>query len=167
MISIKDIKGCMVLLGLSLGLAFTVNSLSPAGIPLFGQWDTSTGVVMAGSNDENKVKAKELINPLKVRRLIESGNIVLIDVRRADIFAQGHLPGARSVPLYDFEENRDRFLADVTPQDAVLAYCSGVTCTDSHTFAAHLLKMGFSNVSVYAGGFAEWAEMGFEVEAGS
>jgi rhodanese-related sulfurtransferase len=38
-----------------------------------------------------------------------------------------------------------------------------VTCHDSHTFAVRLVEMGFTHVTVYAGGFAEWQEMGFDV----
>ena len=54
-------------------------------------------------------------------------------------------------------------LSEITPEDEILVYCAGVTCHDSHTFATHLVEMGFNRVAVYAGGFAEWEEMGFDV----
>ncbi|MCG8687889.1 MAG: rhodanese-like domain-containing protein [Desulfobacterales bacterium] len=162
----KDIWGCFLIIGLSLILAFVVNAVSPNGIPLFGQWDEKAGVIMAGTTDAHAVKAKEINNPLKVLRLIESGSVILVDVRRADIYEQGHLPGALSFPLYDFETNKKRFLSTLVPEDDILVYCSGITCEDSHTFASKLIKMGFEKVTVYAGGFAEWQEMEFDMETG-
>jgi 3-mercaptopyruvate sulfurtransferase SseA len=37
------------------------------------------------------------------RALYDAGRIALIDVRDADAFAAGHIPGARSIPLPDVE----------------------------------------------------------------
>lgn len=33
------------------------------------------------------------------RKLYDSGKVEVVDVRGADAFAEGHIPGARSVPL--------------------------------------------------------------------
>jgi len=163
MMSGKDIRGCVVILVLALGLGLGVNSISPAGIPLFGQWDDQAGVLMAGSTREG-ARAEEVNNPLRVKQMIETGGIVLVDVRRADVYALGHLPGALSFPLSEFDQVIGRFRERIKAEDKVLLYCSGVACHDSHTFGAKLIEMGFARVSVYAGGFSEWTEMEFEVE---
>ena len=160
----KDIRGCAVILFLALGLGLVVNWVSPGGIPLFGQWDDQAGVLMAGSNREGAVRAEEINNPLKVKQMIDTGGIVLVDVRRSDIYDQGHIPGALSFPMDRFDQVIGRFRETIGPRDSVLLYCSGVTCRDIHTFGARLIKMGFAGVKVYAGGFSEWAEMEFEVE---
>lgn len=160
----KDFKGCLILLGLSAGLAFGVNAISPSGIALFGQWDKSAGVLMAGSVHEDEVHAQEINNPLKVRRMIQEGKTVVLDVRRSDIFAQGHLPGALSFPLHAFDGIVGQLRDTVAKDDPVLVYCSGVACVDSHDFAARMIRMGYAQVMVYAGGFTEWQEMEFEVE---
>ena len=163
--SVKDIRGCVVILVLSLGLGFWINFVSPLGIPLIGQWDLGVGVIMAGSNREGMAKAEEINNPLKVKQMIEAGEIVVVDVRRADIYDQGHLPGALSFSLSEFDEQIGHFHNRVDEDDPVLLYCAGVTCHDSHTFGAKLIELGFARVYVYAGGFSEWEEMGFKVEA--
>jgi len=167
LVSGEDIKGCLVILILAFCIGFGVNFVSPKGIPLLGQWDREAGVIMAGSTREGEAHASEINNPLKVKLLLETGDIALLDVRRADVYDQGHLPGALSFPLSEFDQVIDRLKETISPQAAVLLYCSGVTCHDSHAFGARLLKMGFAHVSVYAGGFSEWEEMGFDVEAGS
>ncbi len=161
---VRDILGCVYIMTAALILGFSVNTFSPTGIPLFGQWDVSAGVIMAGSNNPGAAHAKEINNPLKVRQMIESGNVVLVDVRRADMYAQGHLPGALSYPLDAFDVGVNQFLKTVKKDALILLYCSGVTCRDSHTFGARLLDMGYVDVSVYAGGIAEWQEMEFELE---
>lgn len=159
-----DLKGCVYILTASVLLGLGVNVFSPAGIPLFGQWDATAGTVMAGSNKAGTVHANEINNPLKVKQMMDSGGIVLVDVRRTDLYELGHLPGALSFPLNEYDQVIDRFIDTVKKDAAVLLYCSGVACRDSHTFAARLLEFGYTDVSVYSGGYTEWQEMDFEVE---
>ncbi|MCW8799328.1 MAG: rhodanese-like domain-containing protein [Desulfobacter sp.] len=163
MILKRDIIGCFFLLSISTMISFGVNAFSPNGIALKGQWDPDQGVVMAGANKTHAVDVLQINNPLKVKRLVESGTIIVLDVRWPEIYDQGHIPGALNFPLDDFEEDRRVLLSKITPEDEILVYCSGVTCHDSHTFAIRLVEMGFAHVAVYAGGFAEWEEMGFDV----
>jgi rhodanese-related sulfurtransferase len=144
-------------------LAFGVNFFSPAGIVLKGQWDRSKGVVMAGSKHDIVLDI-EINNPLRVRQMIKDTKVVLLDVRPKEIYDMGHLPGAFSFPLAAFDEVLDRLLTLVKKDSTILVYCSGVECTDSHTFAAHLVALNFKKVQVYAGGFREWQEMGYETE---
>jgi len=163
MIRTQDILGCVFLLSIGVMLGLGVNAFSPNGIALMGQWDPDMGVVMAGANKAPAVDVVQINNPLKVKRLVASGTITVLDVRWPDIYDQGHIPGALNVPLDDFEEEKEGLLSKVTPGDEILVYCASVACHDSHTFATRLIEMGFSRVAVYSGGFAEWEEMGFDV----
>ena len=144
-------------------LAFGVNFFSPAGIVLKGQWDRSKGVVMAGSKHDIVLDI-EINNPLRVLQMIKDTKVVLMDVRPREIYDMGHLPGAFSFPLAAFDEVLDRLLNLVKKDSNILVYCSGVECTDSHTVAAQLMFLNFKKVQVYAGGFREWQEMGYETE---
>jgi rhodanese-related sulfurtransferase len=162
MILKQDIVGCVVLLSICVILSLGVNRISPNGIALKGQWDPNQGVVMAGSNKVHAVEVMQIQNPLKVKRLVESGTVTVLDVRWPEIYDMGHIPGALNFPLSDFEQEKKRLLSKIEPDDEILVYCAGVTCHDSHTFATRLVKMGFAHVAVYAGGFAEWEEMGFD-----
>ena len=164
MIRKRDILGCFFLLSICVVLSFGINALSPNGIALRGQWNPDKGVVMAGANKVHAVDVMQINNPLKVKRLVESGTTIVLDVRWPEIYDQGHIPGALNFPLDDFEEKKKVLLSKITPEDEILVYCAGVTCHDSHTFAVRLVEMGFAHVTVYAGGFAEWEEMGFDVD---
>lgn len=163
MIVKQDILGCFFLIGICVILSFGINAISPNGIALKGQWDRGQGVLMAGANKSHAVDVMQTNNPLTVKRLVESGKAIVLDVRWPEIYEIGHIPGALNFPLAYFEEEKKKLLSQISREDEILVYCSGVTCHDSHTFATRLVKMGFTHVTVYAGGFAEWEEMGFDV----
>ena len=170
MIRTPDILGCFLILIISLVLSFSANALSPNGIALEGQWDPEIGVVMPGANKAHAVDVLQINDPYKAKQLVESGTMIILDVRWPEIYDLGHIPGALNFPLNDLEEQeeskddqKETLLSKITPEDKILVYCAGVTCHDSHTFASHLMKMGFTHVTVYAGGFEEWEEMGFDV----
>ena len=156
--------GGLILLAVSLVISLGVNCFSPSGIALTGQWDRSKGVVTAKSKQDTVDIDIEVNNPLEVRQMIETREVVLLDVRSKDAYDMGHLPGAYSFPLADFDDDFPVLLDLVKKDSALLVYCSGVECPDSHTFATQLLALKFAKVRVYAGGFREWQEMGFETE---
>ncbi|WP_320040368.1 rhodanese-like domain-containing protein [uncultured Desulfobacter sp.] len=163
MIFKQDIIGCVFLLSISVVLSFGINTVSPNGIALMGQWNPDQGVVMPGLNKSHAVDVMQINDSFRVKQLVASGTVVVLDVRWPEIYDMGHIPGALNFPLADFEEEKKRLLSTITPEDEILVYCAGVTCHDSHTFATRLVEMGFAHVAVYAGGFAEWEEMGFDV----
>jgi rhodanese-related sulfurtransferase len=156
--------GVFILLAVAAVVSLGVNYFSPSGIALVGQWDGSKGTVTAKSKQDTVDSDIEINNPLKVQQMIKNREVVLIDVRSGDAYDMGHLPGAFSFPLADFDQVLPQLLDLVKKDSAILVYCSGVECSDSHTFAAQLLALRFTQVRVYAGGFREWQEMGFETE---
>jgi rhodanese-related sulfurtransferase len=156
--------GVVYILVLAAVLSFGVNYFSPAGISLQGQWDSSKGVVMAVSKQEMGHADMEINNPLRVHQMIKNKAVVLLDARPKDFYDMGHLPGALSFPLETFDEGLDRLLTLVKKESVVLVYCSGVECTDSHAVADQLVALNYKRVHVYAGGFREWQEMGYETE---
>ncbi|MCG8566083.1 MAG: rhodanese-like domain-containing protein [Desulfobacterales bacterium] len=161
----KQIIGRALVLVLALlPLSLAVNHFSPVGIQWVGQWDTEQGVITARSKADAVLPEVEIDNPLEVRRIIRERQRLLIDVRLKDIYDQGHLPGALSFPLAEFDDNMGDFIKVASKDSPILLYCSGFTCSDSHTFAKRLREMGFTGVKVYGGGFEEWEEMGFDVE---
>ena len=83
---------------------------------------------------------------------------VLVDVREADEFAAGHLPGAvhisRGMLEFKFSAN-----PALQPRDLkVLLYCK--TSGRAALAAAALHEMGYLNVQSIAGGFDVWAAAG-------
>ncbi len=83
---------------------------------------------------------------------------VLLDVREADEFAAGHLPGAVLVPrgLLEFKLSGTPALSGRDLK--VVLYCK--TSGRAALAAQTMQSMGYLNVSSIAGGFDAWAAAG-------
>lgn len=152
--------GVPFLMGLAILAAFLYNYYAPEGIPLFGQWDTEKGTVKAVPATSEKEGSIEISDSEWVEQVIQSKNRLIIDTRPKAVFNQGHLPGAVSFPLVDFEDNFQRMMTQMTHETPLLIYCSGADCTDSHAFADILMNMQFTDVKIYTKGFRGWKKEG-------
>ncbi|MFP2896725.1 molybdopterin-synthase adenylyltransferase MoeB [Corallococcus sp. 4LFB] len=95
-----------------------------------------------------------------VRQLLDSGaKVKLVDVREADEYAGGRLPGAVHIPRgyleLRIEEKADR-------EDELVLYCAGGT--RSALAARTLREMGYTRVSSLAGGYNRWSDAALPVE---
>ena len=96
---------------------------------------------------------------------IESGAL-LIDARSPELYQEGHLPGARSLPLVEAEAFLPDFLQEVPPEKTLILYCSGFGCPDSFDLGLQLIEEGYQDVRVFEGGYPEWRDAGRPVEGG-
>ncbi len=81
---------------------------------------------------------------------------VLVDVREAAEWEQGHVPGARHVPRSYLEQDIEAHVPD--HETPVVLYCAGGIRS---LFAAQTLQaMGYADVSSMAGGFQAWKAEG-------
>jgi sulfur-carrier protein adenylyltransferase/sulfurtransferase len=85
---------------------------------------------------------------------------VLIDVREADEWAQGHVPGALFIPRGFLELRVEEKVPDRSQE--VILYCAGGT--RSALAARALQDLGYERVSSMAGGFGRWKESGFPID---
>ncbi len=82
--------------------------------------------------------------------------LVLVDVRDAAAWAQGHLPGALHVP-------RRRIAPGCVPPDAlVVTYCWGPGCNGATRGALAFARLGH-RVKEMIGGYEYWVREGFAV----
>lgn len=91
-------------------------------------------------------------------RLAE-GSVVVLDVRPADEYALGHIPGARHAAL----SNLGQIIPTLDSSDEIVAYCRGPYCIYAHQAVAALRKHGF-NARRLEGGLPEWREDGRPVQ---
>ncbi|MEX0697202.1 MAG: metalloregulator ArsR/SmtB family transcription factor [Dongiaceae bacterium] len=91
-----------------------------------------------------------------------AGSVTVLDVRPADEFAAGHLPGAINIPLRELEGR----LADLDPAKEIIAYCRGAYCVLSYEAVATLRARGL-NVRRLEDGLPEWKAAGLPVEGAS
>jgi rhodanese-related sulfurtransferase len=83
------------------------------------------------------------------------------DLRSAEEFAAGHVPGARNLPgSLAFNAGQ------LPPQDESLVVCDASGSEDASRVAEKLRDLGWSGARRLVGGFTEWAELGEPVETG-
>jgi len=158
------IKELSLLLGLAVIIAFTANFLSPKGIALFGEWDRSQGVITARAKDDFVAHELEIDNILAAKKIYDRGNAVFVDARAREAYEDGHIKGAISLPLYQFDGLIDEFARQYPASTFIVTYCSGRECDDSHELAQYLLDEGYTNVKVFIDGCLGWDEEGYPIE---
>ncbi|RYZ34969.1 MAG: molybdopterin-synthase adenylyltransferase MoeB [Myxococcaceae bacterium] len=95
-----------------------------------------------------------------VRQLLDSGaSVKLIDVREADEYAGGRLPGAVHIPRGYLEL---RIEEKAGRDEEVVLYCAGGT--RSALAARTLRELGYTRVSSLAGGYNRWSDAAYPVE---
>ena len=102
--------------------------------------------------------ALHVVDKEDLLRQIELGEVTVIDVRPYDEFRQGHIRGARSIPLADLE----RRLAELPSDLEVVAYCRGPYCLLSDEALTRLLERGFSARRL-SEGLPEWRAAGYPI----
>ncbi len=100
---------------------------------------------------------------------LEVANAVILDVRKLEEYAEGHIPGAVNInfPLNAAPEppkfwkpvSELRALyeeAGVTPDKLVIPYCASGVRSAVTAFSLHLI--GYEQLALYTGSWLEWGE---------
>lgn len=101
----------------------------------------------------------------EIDELLAEGAL-LVDARNIDAYKAGHLKGAVSLPLGEVDLKIDDFRQQVPADRSLILYCSGFGCPDSFDLGVILLRAGYTDVSVYEGGYPEWRDQGRAVQEG-
>ncbi len=96
-----------------------------------------------------------------LQRRLADGATVVVDVRPALEYHQGHIAGARSIPVEELEQR----LQELEPHREIVAYCRGPYCLFADEAVALLQARGFSAVR-YREGYPDWAAAGLPIERG-
>ena len=95
-----------------------------AGLPLWG--NEPSGVVAMEPKDLPKVAPGELprvIGSDEFKELVAAGDVVVLDVRSADEYNAGHIPGAINLPDDQFHANFDEMVKQVPTDQRVVIHC--------------------------------------------
>jgi rhodanese-related sulfurtransferase len=96
----------------------------------------------------------------ELRRRIEAGDVVVLDVRPDAEFNAGHIAGARSLPLGDIK----RRLRELPKGLDIVAYCRGPYCVYADDAVRQLCRSG-RRAARLEDGYPEWARAGLPVTA--
>ena len=107
-------------------------------------------------------RSRDSLEPVPAADLLErarKGLVTVLDVRPAEEFAAGHLPGAVNIPVQELA----RRLAELPKRKEVVAYCRGPYCLMSFE-AVELLRRKGLKARRLVDGMPEWRAAGLPVE---
>ena len=131
----------VVVAGVLIGKRFIDADKENHTVQIIGGADGPTSVFLAGKVSDNSKQAKYVsINMEEAKEAFETpGNYIILDVRRADEFAEGHIPGAINV-ANDLDQ-------------VIYVYCrSGRRSKEA---SAKLAALGYTNIYEF-GGIQDW-----------
>ena len=93
------------------------------------------------------------INPEEAQKIIQSGNVTIIDVRDPASYQAAHIEGAVAVN----DQNIDEFLTKTPKDKPLICYCyHGFSSQNAAQFFS---ENGFADVYSVEGGFEEWKKL--------
>jgi rhodanese-related sulfurtransferase/DNA-binding transcriptional ArsR family regulator len=90
---------------------------------------------------------------------VQDDLVTVIDVRPAEEYAAGHIPGATNIPLSELEKHLDQF----DPDQEIVAYCRGPHCVLAFDAVVRLREKGYMARRLQDG-FPEWKSAGLPVK---
>jgi len=119
-------------------------------------------VMLIGNELSRRLQKFRTIDPSEVARKAGREGVVLIDVREPNEWKEGHIKGARHIPLGKLDDRLGEIRSE--SPDEVVIYCrSG---NRSATAANLLVKGGFEQVSHLGGGILAWESQNYPVSKG-
>jgi rhodanese-related sulfurtransferase len=129
------------------------DALGAAGHAHLAEVDQMVRLYFTAKDDLEPVPAAELLERAK------AGLVTVLDVRPAEEFAAGHVPGAINIPIRELE----RRLAELPKRREVVAYCRGPYCLMSYD-AVQLLRQKGLKARRLKDGMPEWRLAGLPTE---
>ena len=119
-----------------------------------GQWRLAEVDRLVDSYLEDRGRL-DAIDCDELRRRLEAGRTVVLDVRPALEYRAGHIAGARSIPIDELESR----LKDLPKSKFIVAYCRGPYCVFADEAVAILSARGFRAARLDAG-LPDWKLQG-------
>ncbi len=162
---LRDLGGVALLAIASLVVGLVMNRLSAAPLPIVYQtpeqrFDAELTTLVAAP--PFKISPAATVRLEEFRSAVASKGVLILDARPSAFFENRHVPGALNLARDDFAQDYRRLAGVLQPahDKPIIVYCSGGDCHDSRLVANALLSLGFSNVSVFTGGWEAWSAAG-------
>lgn len=97
------------------------------------------------------------------RRQVRGEDFELVNVLAPDSFRREHIPASVNVPRDQIESRAPRLW---DKDRDIVVYCASFECQSSRRVARTLEKLGFSSVTAFEGGMADWKDAGYSVTGG-
>jgi rhodanese-related sulfurtransferase len=141
----------IVMAGAVLGLG--ANALSPRRIPFL-------------TPPKAPPRSSDTVPLDEAKALWGSGTALFLDAREATDYRAGHIAGALSLPIDEFDDHYPQVQPMLTPDATIIAYCDGLECDLSHRLMDRLRELGYHNVRLLVNGWTTWHTAGLLTHAG-
>jgi len=143
------------------------NVAAPEGIPWIGTWGPS--VVAEGDSAAVPQSADAddppFITLAQAQELHNDPNVVFVDARDPEDYEMGSISGAVLLPFEMFDDYWPAVSSRLSPERAIVTYCSGSECELSLYLGRLLIEdYEFSDVSIFYGGAGMWADAGLPMD---
>lgn len=139
------------------GIDEAVRDLSLIGIEKVVAW-TGHNVIATWKSEERALETTTQWDVEEMKLCVRDDAVTVIDVRTPAEFEEGHIGGAKNIPLGTVGPRSDEIPTD----KPIVVHCQGGT--RSSIAASLLQKKGMKNVINLTGGFGGWKKAGGEVK---
>lgn len=136
---------------LTLGLCL---ALAACGSKTESKTDASASSTAKSGHAEDNKLAKLTVDEVEKRLEKNDGKFYVFDNNSDTVYAEGHVPGAKHLPISDIKESDLPKDKDAT----LVFYCGNEQCTACHTAANAAIGFGYKNVYIMPAGIKGWKE---------
>ena len=140
----------LLVIGVSVILAFMFNQSNPNGLPLFPTFPDK--------------KAIPEISAAQAMEEVKKGETLIVDAEPANFYEKKHIQGAINMPLSLFEIVYMMTFGGEEKGKKVIVYGGTISKLYDWELANKLLLRGHKDVRVLEGGLAAWEKKGYPVE---
>ena len=141
----------------AVALGLSLNALRGERLSIVATW--------SGTSWDHEALEKLFIPIERAQALFPLKEAIFVDARPRELYEQGHITGARNLPLESFGEQVGSILGDIPSRTPLIVYVEGTDSTPGIELARKLLSRNYRNVQVLEKGLDLWMAHGLPVEA--
>jgi rhodanese-related sulfurtransferase len=136
--------------------------------PLVRQsWRGELAPLLSQARDQRRQEQFQGVKTISLAQayaLFQQGQVLFIDARPADEFAELHVPKSLNITPSLVEVGLAEKVAGLARDREIVVYCGQVSCDLALKVAEKLQALGFTRVTAYVGGFKAWDEAGYPAD---
>jgi len=148
----------------SIMAGFLFNAVSPNRISLIYSANNNPFFSTGQSLDSREFP--QIIGLNEAKAYFDAETAIFVDARPVNQYTEGHIPGAVSLPLEDFEKYFANIEVRLPKNHTIVVYCDNISCESSTRLVYRLLKEGYLYCYIFENGIRHWQTVGYPVEEG-
>lgn len=173
----SEVIGCWLIATAALCAGLVINQFHDTPLPLMYKPkaaridDAVAKIVTEPRTDTKPSGTTPLFLPARltleqIQVFVDQKQGLVLDARPEIFHRLGHIPGALALPRDDFENfyRQHQAVLESDKTQALVIYCSGGSCEDSDLIESALRKLGYTQISIFQGGWNEWKSAGLPEE---